>query len=106
MGVYIKGMEMPKNCGECRLSTMYGLPFAVDGWCIAMSQTEPNSELLAGTRPSWCPLIELPPHGRLIDADAFYKDINESILLTDGFKDAFNLWFDVQPTIIEAEGEE
>ena len=26
-----------------------------------------------GTRPSWCPLVEIPPHGRLIDADALQK---------------------------------
>ena len=71
MSILIKGMEMPKNCGECRLNTMYGLPFACDGWCFAMSPTEPNSKSLATkTRPSWCPLIELPQHGRLIDRDA------------------------------------
>ena len=25
-------------------------------------------------RPTWCPLIELPPHGDLIDRDALMKD--------------------------------
>lgn len=75
MSILIKGMAMPKNCGECRLNTMYGLPFACDGWCFAMSPTEPNSKSLAtGTRPSWCPLVELPPHGDLIDRDALMKD--------------------------------
>lgn len=31
--------------------------------------------------------------------------INESVLLTDGFKEVFNLWFDEQPTIIPASKE-
>ena len=79
-------MEMPKTCDNCFLPLQY-CPYAM----------KPNGE---------CPLVPVPEHGRLIDADEFYKDINESILLTDGFKDAFNLWFDEQPTIIEADKED
>ena len=67
MSILIKGMAMPKNCTECN--------FGVDGWCYAKSPTEPNSKSLAThTRPSWCPLVELPPHGDLIDRDALMKD--------------------------------
>ena len=90
MGVYIPKMEMPNNCGECQF-------ICKESTCRYGKGYE---------RSDFCPLIEVKPHGRLIDADEFYKDINESILLTDGFKDAFNLWFDEQSTIIEAEGED
>lgn len=45
----------------------------------------------------------IPDHGRLGDLDEFYADINESALLTDGFKETFNLWFDEQETIIPAD---
>lgn len=54
-----------------------------------------------------CPLIELPPHGRLIDADKL-----KSRLVLD--EDASELkkisadilkWIDIQETVIEAEGE-
>ena len=77
MSILIKGMEMPKNCEECRLNTMYGLPFACDGWCFAMSPTEPNSKSLATkTRPPHCPLIELPPHGDLVDRDRLTDTID------------------------------
>lgn len=55
MGVYIKGMKMPKHCGYCR--------FRYDGICHALQKTQ-----YAATD---CPLIAVPtPHGRLIDADA------------------------------------
>ena len=29
-------------------------------------------------KPEWCPLVEVPPHGRLIDADAMLHDLNKS----------------------------
>lgn len=44
MGVYIKGMEMPKTCDDCFLPLRY-CPYAM----------KPNGE---------CPLIPVPPHGR------------------------------------------
>ena len=60
MGVYIPNMKMPEHCGECR--------FAVDGWCYAYGK--PNIDALANDgRTNFCPLVPVPPHGRLIDAD-------------------------------------
>lgn len=55
MGVYIKGMEMPKSCGNCFFDTR------CDNWRLRNWGAPP---------PDDCPLIEIPPHGRLIDADA------------------------------------
>ena len=53
MSLLIRGMEMPKNCFIC--------PFK-------------NLEICDED----CPLIEVPPHGRLIDADAMLNDLNKS----------------------------
>ena len=54
MGVYIKGMEMPKNCAGCFLRV---------GQC--------SKRIYMENRPSDCPLNEVPePHGRLGDLDA------------------------------------
>jgi hypothetical protein len=95
MSILIKNMKMPKTCYDCKCLTDYGCVFvgAVgSGW--------------GDKRSGYCPLIELPTHGRLIDGDKFYEDINESVLLTDGFKEVFNLWYDEQDSIIEAEGVE
>ena len=103
MSILIKGMEMPTRCGRCDMC----VPEA-DGdidWHNVCCIT--GADIVdVGEKMEDCPLIPVPDHGRLIDADEFYKDINESILLTDGFKDAFNLWFDEQPTIIEADKED
>jgi hypothetical protein len=74
MSVLIKGMEMPKNCYKCRFyyptagETNEGKICAVV-MCSAANQGTSEAEY-DGNRPHWCPLVPLPPHGRLIDADA------------------------------------
>lgn len=49
-----------------------------------------------------CPLVEVPKHGRLIDADALIADIraNSESYFADDFA---HEWVDVAPTIIPAE---
>ena len=59
-------------------------------------------------RPEWCPLIELPQHGRLIDADALMIEVMDSDLdhlQRDDWKEVIQIVEDAQ-TIIEAEGSE
>ena len=61
MSVIVKGMKIPKNCLECKLKLWeydeYYCPFSgISALCIG--------------RQTDCPLVEIPPHGRLIDADA------------------------------------
>jgi hypothetical protein len=58
MGIYIKGMEMPKICGQCQIK----LGIDCELWRHVRS--------VSLDRHKDCPLIEIPPHGRLIDADA------------------------------------
>ena len=94
MGVYIKGMRMPKNGFQCELQ-------AWDNSCNAF----PLDETIICDNPNHrhpnCPLVEVAaPHGRLIDADEL---INKH----------FNRWtcydtgrIGTAPTIIEAEREE
>ena len=105
MSVLIKGMEMPKNCIFCELyePDLY--------WCRA-AKKEYYETIENKAHPDWCPLIELPPHGRLIDADAlpltegwFNPDKERNVYQTHII---FVLENDIKnaPTIIEAEGEE
>jgi hypothetical protein len=64
MGVYIHGMEMPTSCNECR--------FFVDAWCYALEVDDwrnAYNKPPEGKRLTGCPLVPVPPHGRLIDAD-------------------------------------
>jgi len=82
MSILIKGVEMPKCCGECYV-----------GFCKQI-----GCELSIGfddynkSRHHNCPLVPVPPHGRLIDADALPIDIE---------------WEDIldAPTVIETEEE-
>ena len=68
MGVYIN-MEMPEECSRCPL-------LSEAGYCNGTNELtaeELESLWRIVGRPSWCPLVEIPPHGRTIDADAFTK---------------------------------
>lgn len=65
-GIYIPGMEMPKNCEECSIKSWdtedYVCPFSgISTLCIS--------------RQDSCPLIAVQDHGRLIDADALIDDL-------------------------------
>ena len=66
MSVLIKGMEMPKGCLNC---------FVKAGWCTAIRKRMEEASrsdrwIPANYRHDDCPLTKIPPHGRLIDADA------------------------------------
>lgn len=59
-GIYIPGMEMPK-CKDC---------FWAFGYRFKCSCSSEQANHDTGTRPSDCPIVSVPDHGRLIDADA------------------------------------
>lgn len=68
-GVYIN-MEMPKSCPCELLGVGYDLICSFVGG-IPCRVKEYYECCQNGTRPSWCPLVPVPPHGRLIaEADA------------------------------------
>ena len=100
MSVYIKGMEMPKSCESCPCKTadaFGGLVCQATGY-IPLRKVNQD-------RPDACPLVPVPEHGRLIDADAIPwiegrdEQDNPAYLL-------IKKCVDVLPTIIPAkEGE-
>ena len=67
-GIYIKGMEMPKNCLLCQLSVLYEKPREAL-FCRILKE-----EVLRNKIDGSCPLVAVPDHGRLIDADAIDYD--------------------------------
>ena len=89
MSILIKGLALPNNCHMCF--------FGYGGFCD-VAPAEEDGICPPQGRPTWCPLIELPPHGRLIDADAL--PMNKDCPRVE--------WEDIvnAPTIIEAEGED
>lgn len=63
MGVYIN-MEMPESCSVCLFSKLS--PTGETIICAYSLSTVPWDG-----KPFDCPLIEIPPHGDLIDRDAY-----------------------------------
>ena len=100
MSVLIKGMEMPESCVKCELMTAnYGCTFvgAVGGESYR--------------KRAWdCPLVEVPPHGPLVDSNRLI-DIGLHLMHTAKNDDIANgvkwLWQYIieAPTIIESEGD-
>ena len=74
MSVLIKGAEMPKCCEIC--------PFNYDYFrCNALGEKFDDKEEIdfETQRLSDCPLVEIPPHGRLIDADKLLERIKRDL---------------------------
>ena len=76
MGIYIKGMEMPRNCGECPFlhpGTAYGKVFP----CVCWAKGFPIKPSERDLRDGLCPLVKVPvPHGRLGDLDKLIEKID------------------------------
>lgn len=68
MGIYIKGTEMPTSCFYCPFREKVNPD---DYVCMALNKEfEETFSLIVGKRHKDCPLVPVPDHGRLIDADA------------------------------------
>ena len=92
MSILIKGINPPKSCYTCSWYNKVQCPVN-DGKCYYRITRHPS-----------CPLIELPPHGRLIDAD----ELNiHDVSPVDGFCVMGVTEEDIElaDTVIEAEGE-
>lgn len=59
-GRIIMGMEMPASCHVC-VAGFGGLCYFGPSW--------DECECPDNGRPDWCPLVPVPPHGRLIAED-------------------------------------
>lgn len=97
MSIIIKGMKMPKNCAECKCT------WVDDDYNKVCCFTDVVA--LSIGRQDNCPLIELPPHGRLIDADRLnIHDVSPAY----GFCVMGVTEDDIElaETVIEAEGSE
>lgn len=104
MGVYIKGMEMPKGCASC--------PF-FDDECFGAYKCEAVQSWGSDTeRASGCPLIPVPPHG-LIDRERILDSIRIELAQVNAVNDMedYDSWMRVFdyvrkfPTVIPAEEE-
>lgn len=98
MGVYIKGIETPKICGQCQIK----LGIDCELWRHVRS--------VSLDRHKDCPLVPVPPHGRLIDAkyirDAIIQKwmdkAGDSHMYKCGMEDAYEVIRNA-PTVVQAE---
>ena len=105
MSILIKGVRMPTSCYDCNCFIRDS--DGSDYCCLLMQDIEDNDK-----RDDNCPLVPVPAHGRLIDADAL-----DTSILQAGFSYAItrrNLRYTLgevrqkianAPTIIESEKE-
>lgn len=64
--ILIKGLEMPKTCRRC-------IEMGISVKCRVIEQEPVTAAMVGYNRPEDCPLVELPPHGRLGDLDILEK---------------------------------
>ena len=101
-------IEMPTRCAECRLSTVHS--FNDRPLCDVLVEYMSYGEWEA-KRLDNCPLVHVPEHGRLIDADKIGLTDFEIILCQKGnpFKNALEMLLEKienAPTIIPADGKD
>lgn len=96
MSVVVR-MEMPKN--NCEMAVEIK---GAGDWCPISARV--CDYYSTKKMPDWCPILcQLPEgHGRLIDADALLRDV-EQYHVSDG---KFQHWLELQPTIVLAERSE
>ena len=67
MSILIKGMEMPKSCGDCKAFVCYRQWAGDLGECFCGIT---KNDAKAKEKNTDCPLVSVPLHGDLIDRDA------------------------------------
>lgn len=104
MSILIKDMEMPHSCESCPCKTtdaFGGLGCQATGYIPLRKANQ--------ARPDNCPLVPVPPHGRLIDADALKASLAFAEKTAEWAVPALRAVLtviDEMPTIIPVEEEE
>lgn len=75
MGVYIN-MEMPKSCRNCPC-------FCEE---LFYCRAKEGDDIGLEKRPKDCPLVPVPPHGRLIEAEYLYNAVEQRYRMSSGIE--------------------
>ena len=118
MDILIKGIEMPKQCGQkycpfsIREESYNGKPTRVangetlydrttkdvEHWCVCLNKKNEQA-ILEHRRLDGCPLVALPEHGDLIQRDNLFEFIEKNEEVTVG--EIYDFIQDA-PVIVEA----
>ena len=103
MSVLIKGFEKPDHCLRCPVK-------GIDDECLLQSEAANADYESWEDQMANCPFIPVPPHGRLIDADALEDDDPNvcNSFMRDGYVESCEWGYSHEqiksaPTIIPAE---
>lgn len=99
MSVLIRGAEMPVSCVECPCA------YYTEGMhhdCCQATPEDNDIKAYEESRPDWCPLVPVPPHGRLGDLDKLADNMRSA---TAGMEHRAIIMHEIcrAPTIIPAE---
>lgn len=98
MSVLIKGMEMPTSCYIC--------PCFNDEYYDCQATGKDLCDISIDSRYSDCPLVSVPPHGRLIDADELGLTDFEIVMCDGNYKKGLEMLakkIEDAPTVIPAD---
>ena len=106
MSILIQDLEMPTSCDMCLALDDYGdYPR-----CRITEEQRGYNFPIKQKRMDNCPLVHVPPHGRLIDADVVFKRLQKQAMSVWGNGNPrYQIVLEVMdairfaPTIIEAE---
>lgn len=99
MSILIKCMKKPQRCAGCYMF-LRGLTMAGVPWQECAATEYELSDPFGSCMPDWCPIAEIQPHGRLIDADELMRTVGYDMDVLQA-EDIHNA-----PTVIDAEGDE
>lgn len=112
MSVVVQGMEMPTSCASCEWSKLSKMDLGMSCFCT-LAKKIGSLEIAKNNRMDFCPLVPVPPHGRLIDGDELTKMCHEMQGIEWNNNAAPYSWayayesfendIDEAPTVIEAE---
>ena len=107
VGIYLPNMETPKDCLKC--------PFCLfaDGYWKCLVDGS-HADFGGTCRPSLCPIVPVPEHGRLGDLDELYASLKKWLIQNrHSMTEATKVWIRgvlegiaAAPTIIPADKEE
>ena len=100
--VLIKGMKKPETCSKCPFCQFGGLDLKLR--CLVTDESIINFDVKE-KRAGNCPLVEIPPHGRLIDASEMAIKFSCLDIDITTVKNLHECLMEI-PTVIESEEQE
>lgn len=101
--ILIKSMEMSTSCFSCPMSGIECCGISRGSY---IEYRDVDIDVAMKGKPDWCPLVEIPPHGDLIERKAAYDSLLNGMVMTRYLSRALDCVSEFYvPTIIEAEPE-